>query len=298
MFIVQVVRLYNSNSMNTENCSTLTLSDGNSWAILSGDEVGLQVAKVLTNTMQLRSSSSNGQRLVVVKNGNFFDTMHSCFPPYPKITTSEAQDTSVEFQISKPNNNNELAILLMKLSLIFCSVAEARGGLLIHGALAEKDGSGIILAGPGDVGKTTASRRLPSPWKSLSDDCTLVVLDEKGFYRAHPWPTWSSFMFGGEGGSWDVQYSVPLKNIFFLVQDDTDHAEPVGKGKAVCMLNESAEQAWFVLTNDLDKEKKKTLHLQRFNNICELIDRVPAHLLHISKTGAFWEEIEKVLPVN
>lgn len=77
---------------------------------------------------------------------------------------------------------------------------ENRGGLLLHGALAECKRQGVILAGPGTVGKTTASRRLRLPWHSLSDDATLVVRDRAGRFGAHPWPTWSRFMFGGSWG--------------------------------------------------------------------------------------------------
>ena len=151
------------------------------------------------------------------------------------------------------------------------------------------------MAGPGDVGKTTASKRLSSPWKSLSDDCTLVVRDKKGSYRAHPWPTWSTYMFGGTGGSWDVQYNLPLKAIFVMQQNSTDQAEQLGQGEAVCMLNETAEQAWYVLSNDLDDQQKQAMSLQRFNNICELTKKIPSYLLHISKTGTFWKEMEKIL---
>ena len=66
---------------------------------------------------------------------------------------------------------------LLRLSLIFAREAQARGGALIHGALAERNGHGVILAAPGGTGKTTASNRLPAPWRSLCDDATLVVRD-------------------------------------------------------------------------------------------------------------------------
>jgi SynChlorMet cassette protein ScmC len=165
----------------------------------------------------------------------------------------------------------------------------------VHGALAEKDGRGVILAGPGDVGKTSASQRLPYPWKSLCDDCTLIVRDKSGIYQAHPWPTWSTFMFGGTGGSWDVQYSVPLTAIFFLAQSEIDIATPLGQGKSTCLLSETSEQAWQGLSFDLDIQLKRAFNLQRFENICDLVKVKPAYLLQFSKNGKFWEEIEKFL---
>ena len=88
--------------------------------------------------------------------------------------------------------------------------SEKNGGLLVHGALAEWNGIGVILAGPGGVGKTTASKRLPRPWRSLSDDNTLIVKSPDGTYWAHPWPTWSRYRQGDMSGSWDVQAAVKL----------------------------------------------------------------------------------------
>ena len=45
----------------------------------------------------------------------------------------------------------------------------------------------------------------------------------------------------------------------------------------------------------LCKEELRALHLERFNNLCALARVVPAHVLHISLTGAFWQEIEQAL---
>jgi SynChlorMet cassette protein ScmC len=186
-------------------------------------------------------------------------------------------------------------INLVKLSLVLAREAQSRGGVLIHGALAEKDGMGIILAAPGGTGKTTASNRLPIPWCSLCDDTTLVVLDPQGIYRAHPWPTWSRFQEGGPGGTWDVQRAVPVKGIFFLARADEERVESLGSGQAVSLLVECAEQNVQIMAQGLSKEENRALHLERFNNLCALVRAVPTHVLHISLTGAFWQEIEQIL---
>jgi SynChlorMet cassette protein ScmC len=102
-------------------------------------------------------------------------------------------------------------------------------------------------------------------------------------------------MFGGTGGSWDVQYSVPLQAIFHLVQSAKDHVEPLGQGKAACLLNETAEQAWLGFSFDLESQMRRALSLQRFDNICDLIKVIPAYLLQLSKEGTFWEEMDQVL---
>ena len=183
----------------------------------------------------------------------------------------------------------------MQLSLVIARDVQARGGVLIHGALAERDGIGVILAAPGGTGKTTASRRLPAPWRSLCDDTTLVVRDPRGNYRAHPWPTWSRFLDGGPGGTWDVQSAVPVKGIFFLAQAVEDKVERVGPGQAVSLLMEVVRQVSTLMASGLCQEELRALHLERFNNLCALARVVPAHVLHISLSGAFWQQIEQAI---
>ena len=122
-----------------------------------------------------------------------------------------------------------------------------------------------------------------------------MVRDSQGNYWAHPWPTWSRFLDGGPGGTWDVQNAVPVKDIFFLVQAVEDRVEGVGSGQAISLLEESARQVSTFMAPDLCKEELRTLHLEQFNNLCALARVVPSHLLHISLTGTFWQEIEQAL---
>ncbi len=179
--------------------------------------------------------------------------------------------------------------------MALCLLAQARGAALLHGALAEREGRGVVLAGPGGVGKTTLSRRMALPWHSLSDDATLVVRDAQGAYWAHPWPTWSQFITDGPGGTWDVQHAVPLRGIFFLARAERDLAERVGAGHAVTLLVEVAEQAWWGMTPHMSNEEKRASRLQRFDNICALAKAVPCYRLDFTLTGEFWREIERVM---
>jgi SynChlorMet cassette protein ScmC len=183
----------------------------------------------------------------------------------------------------------------MRLSQFIALQGEHNGALLLHGALAEKQGCGVILAGPGGVGKTTTSRRMRPPWRSLCDDTTLVVCDQEGSYWAHPWPTWSNFMFDGPGGTWDIQYAVPLLGIFFLAQAHNDELEPMGMGQATCLLTESVEQASRSIFRYLQKEEVRSLRMQRFDNICALAEAVSCYRLRLSLGGAFWQEMERAL---
>jgi hypothetical protein len=174
------------------------------------------------------------------------------------------------------------------------------GGVLLHGALAEyrpddSTGQGVIFSAHGGAGKTTASRRLPVPWRSLSDDAVLVMPSGSGRFRAHPWPTWSSFLHEDRSGNgWDVQTSVPLHACFFLRQAGQDSIVSLGPGQAAGLLAESARQINFQDIK-LPPEERRMLRLQRFDAICSLAKNAPAYLLQISLEGEFWRDVERVL---
>ena len=274
---------------------SLTLSDGTSWTIVSKGQKSLEFSEILAKTMRLHLSPQAIPKLLILNKSSIARTDEK--PIFSEKTLkSVTGNNKVTCQITPSRDHAAKVAQLLELSQIFCCKAEERGGLAIHGALAEKNGSGIILAGRGDVGKTTASKRLPSPWISLSDDCSLIVLDKQKKYRAHPWPTWSSLVDEKKLETWDVQYSMPLKAIFILNQGKTDKVESIGKGHAACLLTAAADQAWWGLDEKLPDKEKLALRTKRFKNICSLVESIPVFLLDISLKGSFWKEIEKVLP--
>jgi hypothetical protein len=186
--------------------------------------------------------------------------------------------------------NRDLEVIQMETIASFVAQAALRReALLLHGALAEYCGSGFIMAGPGTVGKSTASRRLPAPWRSLSDDMTLVVRDDKGQYWAHPWPTWSRFHFGGPRGSWAVEQAVPLRAVFFLSQSPSDRLESVTATQATALTLESAVN----FARSTSCPVSFGIHAAK-----ALASAVPAYSLKLSLVGRFWEEIERALPVG
>jgi SynChlorMet cassette protein ScmC len=295
----------------------LVLADGSRWEIATGDEEAASIVSQLGDAMQLRMMSP----LASLPPATFGTSRTGAIePPHHGIVrhllvlvdahNPEASPATRYAPLPFEDNgfvvcvlhsfthSDGLYIQLMELSLLFARDVQARGGVLIHGALAERDGIGVILAAPGGTGKTSASNRLPAPWRSLCDDTTLVVRDFQGNYWAHPWPTWSRFLEGGPGGTWDVQSAVPVKGIFFLAQAVVNRVERVGSGHAVSLLVECAEQTSQLMARGLSKEETRTLRLKRFNNLCALARVIPIHMLHISLTGAFWQEIERVLEGN
>jgi SynChlorMet cassette protein ScmC len=205
------------------------------------------------------------------------------------------EENSVVCALFPADNGTAIASQLRQISLVISQQAQARNGVLLHGALTEWQGNGIVLAGRSGIGKTTASRRLVSPWKSLSDDLTLVVQDIQGEYWAHPWPTWSQFMADRSGGSWNVQDAVPLKGIFFLSPAQNDWVEPIGAGRAVGLLVKACGQARWGMPENVGPEQKRRFRLQCFENICPIAQTISCHMLHVSLNGEFWHELEKAI---
>jgi len=261
----------------------IALADGRHRLLCPTDTEAAAVISQLAQVMQLSYRQAGEKIFVTVR--------HTEKKP---VVLSEDPATTV--CILPPGQDDTMrAVQMMTLGKTLVLRCLQDGGLLIHGALVERDGYGIILAGPGTVGKSTASRRIPLPWRAVSDDATLVVRDTNGRYRAHPWPTWSRFLDGGPGGSWDVQKAVPVKGIFCLAQAAEDRVERVGRGQAVSLLGEAVGQISAFMVPGLSPEELRVLRLEQFNNLCLMARVVPVHVLHISLTGHFWREIERAL---
>lgn len=287
----------------------LSLADGMRWCLRAGDPEAARVVASVAAAMRLQPAPplsppraggiEGGRELLAVARGGKMPPGNLCGPgpvvcDLPPLLSDEL-----------------LTIGMAHLALVVAREAQSRGGALVHGALAEfslpvpparggdvpkgQGGRGILLAGPGTVGKTTASNRLSPPWRSLCDDAALVVRDAQGRYWAHPWPTWSRFYNGGPGGSWDVQRAVPLGAIFFLTQSPEDRAEPLPVTQATAMLMEAVQHVSRPMMRRLREGEVQALHRGQLAAVEALARTIPAYTLHISLTGAFWEEIERVL---
>jgi len=191
--------------------------------------------------------------------------------------------------------NHELDIIRMwtSLCILYLGVLDS-GGLALHAALVERDGKGILLAGPGGSGKSTSCRRLPPPWWVWSDDQALIVCDHQKGYLVHPTPTWSDYLYRRSAQTWKVEHHVPLEAIFFMEQAGSDELVPMGQGKAAVSINHSSTEVCRPMWWNVSKEERK-LKKRIFDNSCQLARAIPAYVLRVSLTGRFWEEMEKVL---
>jgi SynChlorMet cassette protein ScmC len=263
----------------------LGLADGQQWLIRPVDDAAAAIVAELGRVMRLGPGEA-GRELCVAVCGE------------PGRSDREAGG-AVVCRLAAPTGRETEVARMRRIASRVAREAMGRGGLLFHGALAEFRGSGFVMAGPADVGKSTASRRLPPPWRSLCDDMTLVVRDSGGRLWAHPWPTWSRLLCGGPGDSWNVERAVPLRAVFFLSRSTADRLEPVNATQAVALVMESAEEFMREVLFELsDADSARTRCGEALGAAKGLAAAVPAYSLRHSLDGRFWEEIERVLPVG
>lgn len=279
----------------------IKLADGSFFEIEATDMYASKIVSLLATTMRLNPERDRRKdclsKAYTIYVQSFESSMADLEEPLFKVGSEDTNRIACSLSVSE--NSHTFALQLIFLSHIISDRVRKRGGALIHGALAECYGQGIIIAGQGGAGKTTASRRLNRPWRSLSDDAALVVFDDEGRYWAHPWPTWSSFsMPGGSGGIWNTQRALPLKAIFFLKQNERDALDPLGKGESAVLLQQCSAQLTLYASPPLSKKEMSALHLELFQNACSLVMRIPCYKLGASLNGAFWKKIEQALALH
>lgn len=276
-------------------CANLALADGRRWRVEGEGIWANQLVASLAWIMRLPVGDGQGRTLRLRSDDRTPGSDSRAVSPFPRVVWPDDPTQPVECLADAQSGAQALAVL-MTLASIFVQDAQGRGGVLLHGALAAREGRGVVLVGPSGMGKSTAARRLPPPWQARCDDTTLVVRDGRGQYWAHPWPTWSQFAFNGPGGSWDVTVASHLDAICCLSQAECDRVEAVGKGGAVHLLVNAAEvNGQMPTAPTLPQDQARQARLQRFDNLCQLARAVPVYLLHISRDGAFWREIEQVV---
>ena len=292
----------------------MRLANGQGWHLIATEGVGSWLEK-LASIMQLKTCDGNGYPKLIFsrkeKGEEWLEEPICCldsnlqekFPSSDwKIRKSHAIqiwshcDVPDVFCEIGDEEGHELGILRMLLALhpIF-ERAQYSGGLPFHAALIERNGIGILLAAPGNTGKSTCCRRLRGLWNPVCDDETLVVRDDKERYLIHPLPTWSDYLMKRSERTWNVQKYLPLSAMFFLEQAETDEVVPIGQGQAATHAYRSVTQVCHRNWMNLDREELRAYRKKIFNNTCELAGAVPEFKLRVSLKGRFWEQMEKVL---
>lgn len=264
---------------------SLQISSTLKWNICPTDPESSGVVGDLKKIMALSDGKPAGDRIYV----SVCDTKR-LQPPVLK------SDSSLVCLLPRNITKDSRIIHLVGLAKYIALQALPRGGILIHGALIAKNGLGVLLVAPGGTGKTTASNRIEAPWRSLSDDATLVVKRSDGEYYAHPWPTWSRFFDNGPGGEWDVEKGVRLCGVFFLSRALKNKVNYLNKNEALSFLIDSVYHSVQVKTHNLgDKNEIEKIYRLEIDQISTLINTIPTFILDISLTGPYWKEIETSL---
>ncbi len=178
-------------------------------------------------------------------------------------------------------------------SVIYLRALE-RGGVPLHAGLVEREARGVVLAAPGNTGKSTCCRRIPYPWQAVCDDESLVVLNG-GKYAVHPFPTWSEYVGNRSTPTWNTQRHTPLKAIFCLERGERDEAIPMGQAKGAVQIAGLAREEVLPPWMKMNPADKAAIRRKLFENACRLVSWVPVYRLRATLDGEFWKEIDRVL---
>jgi SynChlorMet cassette protein ScmC len=276
----------------------LPLANGSTWEIGGGNPVGQLLACRLAAAMTLQpldlrpgamvttQALMTGRRVLVIRGSS----RHIQWQRLPQEHAGR-----IICCVGPSVGDDLLMVHILNISQLIASFCEKTGGLLLHAALVSKGRTGIALMGGSGSGKTTASRRIPAPWRACCDDYTLVVPDSEGKYWAHPWPTWSRFFQGGPGGTWPVRAAIPLCAIFFLQPAAVDDWAEATARQPVVKTLAAIEQAMWSTILHLEKSQQRVVRLRRLENAIALTQAVPAFQLRLTLTGQFWKTMENAL---
>jgi SynChlorMet cassette protein ScmC len=197
-------------------------------------------------------------------------------------------------EVFQPCNPKKLPWIMRRSVQIIQHLNVLQGGLPLHAALAELDGTGVLLAARAGTGKSTCSRRLPEYWNVLGDDETLVVKTEAGFV-AHPFPTWSSLYEERERLSWNTEFAVPIKAVFFLEQAQVDELVNMPQHQSCLRTYASVYPAYRWFRDGFAGVELRQHNTMLFHNACNIVQHVKAFTLRVSLKGVFWQNIERII---
>ena len=215
------------------------------------------------------------------------------FPDARIWTYGATEDVFCEVE-SFRNPNSLFRMWSLTIHSVF-SRAIAIGGLPIHAALIEKKGLGIALVGASGRGKTTCCRRVPAPWRALSDDQALVLPTERGGFEALPFTTWGDVLRHDQVALRGTGNRVTLSAIFFLEQAPLDQVKSVGQAEAALRLNQSTSQIFGSNVEILEKAQPGQTRTRVFENACIVSKAVKTQILRVSLEGRFWDVIDDAL---
>jgi len=112
------------------------------------------------------------------------------------------------------------------------------GGVLLHAAVAVRDGAGWVFAGHSGAGKSTLSELCHAEGDRILNDDRVMVFQRDGEWKVAgtPWHGSGRFAEAAE---------VPLGGLFFLKQADSERIEDLTPSEARLELLNVAAVPWF-----------------------------------------------------
>lgn len=279
----------------------LRLRNGQTWHIIGyGEQYGL--ARKLAHVMNLQAADANetAQQLIFV---NATDPSLKRYDSRNVVFSDRQQRVRVWWQPDETSVHVEVLTLHFDADRYFAlrmgvqmihHLNSLQGGLPLHCALTELDGAGVVLAAKSGTGKTTCCQRFPDYWHVLGDDEALLSKTDTGFV-AQAIPTWSHYILGEGYLTWQTEYSVPVRAIFFLEQAEQDSVMPLSKAVGGVRLYGAVNPVYHTFWKDLERPQGIVYRTVLFNNACDMVHDVPAFVLQVSRHGRFWQNIEEVL---
>lgn len=166
--------------------------------------------------------------------------------------------------------------------------------ICVHGILAELNGKGAIISGPSGIGKSTAARRLPTPWIVHSDDCLLLTDTGSGVF-AQPVPTWSIFFANSAPPrNFNGTKILPVDGLFMLDRDK-NAVEPLDKMQAIVGFTKSIGDMTKLELGRMPEHPRKELFLKALSIGNNAVRKIPAYHLFATIDGDFWTPMTQVL---
>jgi len=194
-------------------------------------------------------------------------------------------------------DSRQIRLLILDiLSPIYLSIMYNAKGLPLHSSCIEYNGKALILAGDSGSGKTTCCNRIPSPWRVLTDEETVVLDEGSGRYQAHPFPNVTDFARNNLIRNYNTHRGLPISAIFFLKKDTIDAIRSISLAEAVLRINKSASEIFLAYSHLLSD---RLIHNKmQFNNAVLIARKIPCFLLFFKKEGFFWRELENLFEKN
>ena len=149
-----------------------------------------------------------------------------------------------------------------------------KDGFLLHAASAVLGDRAFVFSGVSGAGKTTLSRLAPSSATVLTDEISLLKLED-GVFRAWGTP------FSGEMATPGPNRSAKLARVFLLKKGPENVVEPMNPDEAVCAILRNV--LFFADDGDLGGRILETT--------CRLVEKVPVKRLIFRPDASVWDFI-------